>query len=104
MDFDPSRDPDLPPVFKLFSKREFTETELAVMFSNITFTHSVPWLAYPSYTLDDDFSLFELMPGLYYQNRIEWAASAMEMSVIAARNVANLASAYIKEAQKKDEL
>ena len=70
------------------------------MFSNITSTHTVSWLAYPSYSLTDDFSLFELMPGLYYQNRIEWAASAMEMSVIAARNVANLASNYIKDAEK----
>ena len=104
MDFDPSRDTALPPVYKLFSRREFTQAELAVMFNNVTFTHTIPWLAYPSYTVNDDFSAFELMPGLYYQNRIEWAASAMEMSVIAARNVANLVSNYIKDAQKKDEL
>ena len=104
MDYEPSRDTALPPVFKLFSRREFSSAELGDMFTNITFTHTIPWLAYPSYSLNDDFSLFELMPGLYYQNRIEWAASAMEMSVIAARNVANLASKYIKDAEKKDEL
>ena len=104
MDFDPIHDTSLPPVYKLFSRREFTEAELSEMFTNRTVTHTVPWLAYPSYSLTDDLSLFELMPGLYYQNRIEWAASAMEMSVIAARNVANLVSNYIKDAQKKDEL
>ena len=104
VDYDPTRDTELPPVYKLFSRREFTSAELDTMFTDITFTRSLPWLAYPSYSLNDDFSLFELMPGLYYQNRIEWAASAMEMSVIAARNVANLASNYINDAQKKDEL
>ena len=69
----------------------------------------VDWLAYPEYTLGDDLNSFVLMPGLYYTSRlaiielliedghqnlktirIEWAASAMEMSVLAASNVANL--------------
>ena len=104
MDFDPILDTSLPPVYKLFSRREFTGAELAEMFTNMTVTHTVPWLAYPSYSLTDDLSLFELMPGLYYQNRIEWAASAMEMSVIAARNVANLARNYIKDSEMKNEL
>jgi hypothetical protein len=35
---------------------------------------------------------FELHPGLYYLNSIEWAASAMEMSALAGWNVANLAA------------
>ena len=52
------------------------------------------WLAYPSYSTVDDITSFQLSPGLYYTSRIEWAASAMEMSVIAARNVANLAAEY----------
>lgn len=34
---------------------------------------------------------FTLYKGLYHINAIEWAASAMEMSVIGAKNVANLA-------------
>ena len=69
----------------------------------------VDWLAYPEYTLRDDLNSFVLTPGLYYTSRlavlellienghhnlksirIEWAASAMEMSVLAASNVANL--------------
>ena len=104
MDFSPETDLGLPPVYKVFSRREFSEPELADLFTNITFSHTVPWLAYPSYSLSDDLTTFELMPGLYYQNRIEWAASAMEMSVIAARNVANLVVGYIKERNNKDEL
>ena len=66
-------------------------------------------MAYPEYTLGDDLNSFVLTPGLYYTSRlailellienehyilrifrIEWAASAMEMSVLAASNVANL--------------
>jgi hypothetical protein len=35
---------------------------------------------------------FELHPGLFYLNSIEWAASAMEMSALAGWNVANLAA------------
>ena len=75
------------------------------MFSDIEFTESVPWLAYPEYTTNDDLSTFELSPGLYYLNRMEWAASAMEMSVISAKNVANMASQFLlKDIHKKVEL
>ena len=75
------------------------------MFSDIEFTESVPWLAYPDYTTNDDHSTFELSPGLYYLNRMEWAASAMEMSVISAKNVANMASQFLlKSINKKVEL
>ena len=92
-------------IYKIFSKREFSSEELSQMFSNIKATKVVPWLAYPSYTTHDDFSTFELSPGLYYLNRMEWAASAMEMSVISAKNVANMASQYLnKNIIKRDEL
>ena len=33
---------------------------------------------------------FRLRKNLYYTNGIEWSASAMEMSAIAAKNVANM--------------
>ena len=33
---------------------------------------------------------FRLHRHLYYTNSIEWSASAMEMSVIAAKNIANM--------------
>ncbi len=53
------------------------------------------WLAYPDYDVRQRASIdglsFELHPGLYYINAIEWAASALEMSAVGAKNVANLA-------------
>jgi len=94
-----------PSVYKIFSKREFTSEELSEMFTDIQATRVVPWLAYPSYSTHDDFSSFELSSGLYYLNRMEWAASAMEMSVISAKNVANMVSQFINQnIKKKDEL
>ena len=37
------------------------------------------------------FDEYRLHKHLYYTNGIEWSASAMEMSVIAAKNIANMA-------------
>ena len=62
------------------------------------------WLAYPHYSTNQTLGEFELVPGLYHLNAIEWAASAMEMSVIGAKNVALLAYKHWKndpEAGKK---
>jgi len=100
VDYKPGEDDDLPSVYKIFSKRKFSESELNEMFTDINFTHTVPWLAYPHYSTKDDFSSFELAPGLYYLNRMEWAASAMEMSAISAKNVAKMAADFLY--QKKN--
>ena len=54
----------------------------------------------PQYSTVDDKLKFELSPGLFYNNVIETAASAMEMSVIGARNIVNL----INQRNVKDEL
>lgn len=51
----------------------------------------VDWLAYPEYGTEAREDRFVLAPGLYHVNAIEWAASAMEMSLVGARNVAILA-------------
>ena len=96
VDYKPG-DEELHPVYKIFSKKEFTKEQLSKMFKKIKFSQSIPWLAYPQYTTEDDFSTFELGPGLYYLNRMEWAASAMEMSVISARNIANMAASFIRQ-------
>ena len=101
VDYNPSKDDAIPPVFKIFSTRVLSTTELSNMFAGIEFVHSVSWLAYPSYTTQDDLSNFELSPGLFYSNRIEWAASAMEMSALSARNVANLVAAYLAPKQSQ---
>ena len=58
------------------------------------------WLAYPSYTVSDDLTNFQVSPGMFYTSRIEWAASAMEMSVIAAKNIANMVAEYLDKDQE----
>jgi len=103
VDYNPVKDKDLPPVFKVFSTRPLSSTELSTMFSNIHSVNVTDWLAYPSYTITDDLSSFQLSPGLFYTSRIEWAASAMEMSVMAARNVANLAASYWEGGEGKSQ-
>ena len=98
VDYNPDEDDDvLPSVFGMHSRKEFSPSELRKMFSNVKFTHSKSWLAYPHYTTQDDFTSYELSPGLYYLNRIEWAASAMEMSAISAKNIANMAASYLDQ-------
>jgi len=94
VDYNPSVDNNLPPVYKLFSPKQLTSTELSKLFSSIKSVSVSDWLAYPSYSIKNEFSSFQLSPGLYYINMVEWAASAMEMSIIGAKNVANLATKH----------
>jgi len=101
VDYDPTKDKPAS-VFKIFSTRSLTRTELSALFSDIKSVKVTPWLAYPSYSVNMDLSTFILSPGLYYTNRIEFAASAMEMSAIGAKNVANLAFKYWKEKMNTD--
>lgn len=95
MDYDAS-DPDPPPtVFKIFSQELLTDEQLDEIFTQRFETKVADWLAYPKYekqlkTLDEAGTRFKLHQGLYYVNAIEWAASAMEMSAIGGKNVANL--------------
>lgn len=49
------------------------------------------WQAYPSYSSQRKLPPVELHPNLYYLNGIESVASAMEMSSVAAKNIALLA-------------
>lgn len=49
------------------------------------------WQAYPCYGSSQRLPPVELHPNLYYLNGIEWAGSAMEMSSVAAKNIALLA-------------
>ncbi len=49
------------------------------------------WQAYPCYGSSQGLPPVELHPNLYYLNGIELAGSAMEMSSVAAKNIALLA-------------
>ena len=63
---------------------------LHICFSEKLETKVCDWLAYPDYSTNQTLSNFVLTNDLYHINAIEWSASAMEMSVIGAKNVANM--------------
>ncbi|XP_017265964.1 prenylcysteine oxidase 1 [Kryptolebias marmoratus] len=79
-------------VWKVFSPKPLSREQLQQMFLSYESVSETPWLAYPSYRPPHrNTPPFILHDRLYYLNAMEWAASAMEMSAIAARNVALLA-------------
>ena len=81
----------LPSVWKIFSQSPLSDDTLGQMFLNRKQMEICDWLAYPSYSTNQTFTTkFKLEDNLYHVNAIEFAASAMEMSVIGAKNVANL--------------
>eukprot|EP00095_Tigriopus_kingsejongensis_P003541 maker-scaffold106_size358372-snap-gene-2.30 protein:Tk03541 transcript:maker-scaffold106_size358372-snap-gene-2.30-mRNA-1 annotation:"prenylcysteine oxidase" len=83
----------VPQVWKIFSQSRLSDEELDRIFRTRSEVKVVDWLAYPDYKAEFDsqeLGQFVLHPGLYHINAIEWAASAMEMSALGARNVANL--------------
>ena len=86
-----AKDPDLN-VYKILSQSVIQDSELNDIFENPTRIQRVPWLAFPHYTANETpLMSFKLSERLYYVNGIEWAASAMEMSALGAKNVANYA-------------
>ncbi|RMB91028.1 hypothetical protein DUI87_32626 [Hirundo rustica rustica] len=78
-------------VWKVFSKEELTKEQLNLLFSSYDSVQVKPWLAYPEYSAPEKFPPIVLHEQLYYLNGLERAASAMEMSAVAARNAALLA-------------
>ncbi|XP_064256507.1 prenylcysteine oxidase 1 [Passer domesticus] len=78
-------------VWKVFSNEELTKEQLNLLFSSYDSVKVKPWLAYPQYSAAEKFPPIILHEQLYYLNGLERAASAMEMSAIAARNAALLA-------------
>lgn len=79
-------------VWKVFSQQPLSQKQLRDMFLSWDFVSESKWLAYPSYRPPHRKTPpFILHNRLYYLNAVEWAASAMEMSAISARNVALLA-------------
>ena len=82
----------IPQVWKVFSQKPLTEQNLNEIFVERKESKVCDWLAYPSYETNQTLSDFVISDNLYHINAIEWSASAMEMSVIGAKNVANLIS------------
>ena len=78
---DPSR------VWKIFSNDPLTDEDLSQIYNTSDTPEFRAWRAYPNYCPPETFSPFVLDDSkLFYVNCIEYAASAMEMSVIAAKN------------------
>jgi prenylcysteine oxidase/farnesylcysteine lyase len=84
-----------PSVWKVFSNEPLSKRELDILFSTINETFVIKWKAYPEYDGTTSTGNFTLHPGLYHINAIEFAASAMEMGIIGARNVALLAASHL---------
>ncbi|NXB10649.1 PCYOX oxidase, partial [Cnemophilus loriae] len=78
-------------VWKVFSKEVLTKEQLNLLFSSYDSVKVKPWLACPRYSPPEKLPPIILHEQLYYLNGLERAASAMEMSAIAARNAALLA-------------
>jgi len=99
-----------PQVYKVFAPRALTETQLLEVFSpggdgdSLKF-EVVGWYAYPEYEVPQRMSPFVFDgDGVFYINAIEQAASAMEMSVISARNAANLVRRLARQWQADGKL
>ncbi|XP_077596577.1 prenylcysteine oxidase 1-like [Stigmatopora nigra] len=80
-------------VYKVFSPEVLTKEQLKMLFRSYYSVQVTNWQAYPRYGSSAEASLppVELRPHLYYLNGVEWAGSAMEMSAVAAKNIALLA-------------
>ncbi|NXS54613.1 PCYOX oxidase, partial [Brachypteracias leptosomus] len=78
-------------VWKVFSKEVLTKEQLNLLFSSYDSVKVKSWLAYPHYSPPERCPPIILHDNIYYLNGMERAASAMEMSAIAAKNAALLA-------------
>ncbi|KAE8618727.1 hypothetical protein XENTR_v10009475 [Xenopus tropicalis] len=86
---DPSKSTDLK-VWKVFSPEPLTKDQLHLLFKSYHAVRSKTWLAYPRYSPPEKLPPIILHDRIYYISSIEWAASAMEMSAVSAKNVALL--------------
>ncbi|XP_008934601.1 PREDICTED: prenylcysteine oxidase 1, partial [Merops nubicus] len=78
-------------VWKVFSEEVLTKEQLSLLFSSYDSVKVKKWLAYPQYSPPEKCPPVILHDNIYYLNGMERAASAMEMSAIAAKNAALLA-------------
>lgn len=78
-------------IYKVFSNDELSNQQLKSLFSTIRQKKVVSWKAYPEYSVPQMTTPFNLANNLYFNNAIENLASAIEMSIISARNTAILA-------------
>ena len=93
------------PVYRLFSNKVPNKEEIERLVPEYTDLRLVDWKAYPHYPSSIELPSFTLHEQMYHVGAIETAASAMEMSAIAAKNVALLAYyRYTGQYDKIDEM
>ena len=90
-----------PTVYKVFSEKPLSDSKMKHLFSSWTKVEIFDWLAYPKYEVEQKVDSFIIKEGVYYNNAIEKAASAMEMSVISAKNVALLIRDFLSDEEKE---
>nr|XP_046161665.1 prenylcysteine oxidase-like [Oncorhynchus gorbuscha] len=78
-------------VYKVFSPQPLDKPALKTLFRSYYSVQVTDWQAYPRYGSTQELPPVVLHESLYYLNGIEWAGSAMEMSSVAAKNIALLA-------------
>nr|XP_056716074.1 prenylcysteine oxidase 1 [Euleptes europaea] len=80
-----------PRVWKISSLQPLTKEQMNLLFLSYDSNTVKTWQAYPRYSPPEKCPPIILHRRMYYLNSIEWAASAMEMSAVAAKNAALLA-------------
>uniref|UniRef100_A0A2S2QCA5 Prenylcysteine oxidase n=1 Tax=Sipha flava TaxID=143950 RepID=A0A2S2QCA5_9HEMI len=83
-------------VWKIFSQQPLSNNQIDELFFSTKEVKVVNWLAYPHYEVPTKPRSFHIANRLYHINAIEWAASAMEMSCIGAKNVALLIKKHLQ--------
>ncbi|XP_051870658.1 prenylcysteine oxidase-like [Pristis pectinata] len=78
-------------VWKVFSPKPLAKEQLKTLFRSYYSVQVTDWLAYPQYNSGKGIPPIILHDNVYYLNGVEWTASAIEMSAIAAKNIALLA-------------
>ncbi|NXJ72748.1 PCYOX oxidase, partial [Rostratula benghalensis] len=78
-------------VWKVFSREELTKEQLDLLFTSYHSVEAKTWWAYPRYSPPEKCPPLVLHRHLYYLNGLERAASAAELSAVAAKNAALLA-------------
>ena len=82
-------------LYKLFGSERMGVSLLSAMFVGHSVQAEHDWRAYPVFQAPEQYAPFELAPGLYYGNALESAASAMEVSAVAAANSALLVHEHL---------
>uniref|UniRef100_F6QM57 Prenylcysteine lyase domain-containing protein n=1 Tax=Ciona intestinalis TaxID=7719 RepID=F6QM57_CIOIN len=77
-------------VYKVFSDAPLTKNQLHQLFEASSEIKEADWFAYPLFSPPEQLDSFVLHEGLYYTSPIERAASAIEMSLVSAKNAALL--------------